>query len=147
MTSRSQTHKSTISIVEINYLSNDLFDTNWMLKTKSILIKLFEDLHIYQFLKLVFTYPKTKKYIANDIELINVCIERSSKAIEELMIIYLRNAPAYIHQTVSKSSYNEDIEAQTIVCKYILHTHKDNVFLEEFKSLIHYRSLLDIMRQ
>jgi hypothetical protein len=63
------------------------------------------------------------------------------------MIIYLQDAPPYIHQTILKSSYNEDIEAQTIVCKYILNIHKDNEYLEEFKNLIQYRSLLDIMRK
>jgi hypothetical protein len=146
MISQSQ-NKSSISIDEINYLSNNIFDKSWMENTKSILLKLFSITHIYQFLKLVFKYPKTKKYISNDIELINICIERSSNAIEELMIIYLQDAPPYIHQTILKSSYNEDIEAQTIVCKYILNIHKDNEYLEEFKSLIHYRSLLDIMRK
>jgi hypothetical protein len=146
MISQSQ-NKSSISIDEINYLSNNIFDKSWMENTKSILLKLFPSTHIYQFLKLVFKYPKTKKYISNDIELINICIERSSNAIEELMIIYLQDAPPYIHQTILKSSYNEDIEAQTIVCKYILNIHKDNEYLEEFKNLIQYRSLLDIMRK
>lgn len=134
-----------VSIIEFDYICNDTFDDNWLENTKKVLIKSFAKLHIHKFLKLVFSNLKTQLYIKQDKELSKICLERCNLGIENLYGYYLQNAPQRIIDLVNTPSYTTNLQAQVDVFKYILTTFKKHDYIQIFKDLIHYRSLLDLM--
>jgi hypothetical protein len=147
MTSQSQSEFIPVSRSEYNYLCNDDFDDNWKGTTKIILQKCFKELDIYKFLYLVFTNIKPQEYIKTDQELIKISLERCSDAADELFHYYLINAPNKIKTLVNNSSYKTDIQSQVTVLKYILNTFKGHELICVLKHLIHFRSILDLMRR
>jgi hypothetical protein len=145
--SQSQAKTYPISRSEFNYLCNDDFGNDWKDITKVILQKCFNELDIYKFLHLVFTNIKPQEYIKTDQELIKISLKRCSDATDDLFHYYLINAPTKIKSLVDKPSYKTDIQSQVIVFKYILNTFKDHELIGILKHLIHFRSILDLMRK
>jgi hypothetical protein len=149
MSSQSQSQSQAYSITrcEYDYLCNDEFADDWKETTKVILQKCFSELDIYKFLHLVFSNIKPQEYIKSDQELIKISLERCSKAADELFQYYLINAPKKIRILFNKPSYKTDIQSQVIVFKYILNTFNNHELIGILKHLIHFRSILDLMRK
>jgi hypothetical protein len=134
---------SLITPIEYIYISEDSFDNKWIDKTSKILEKCFKELPIRHFLNFVFNHKKSLKFIQNNKELREVCIDRIDNCLSQLYVLFLKEAPEDIIEIFNHPSYVHHITSQVEVLRYILSTHKTHSFINDFRELIHYKSIIN----
>ncbi len=134
-----------ITMVEVDYLSNTVYDEHWVETTRKILNKLYPKVHIHQFLKIVFSNQKPQIFITQDKEFAERCLNSASTDIRKLFDYFLFNAPKKVLDIYRSSSFNEDIIAQANVYNYIANTFKSHELFNVLDKLFHYNTLLRLM--
>jgi hypothetical protein len=134
-----------VTLDDYYYLLNNTLEKDWFENVKKILIKYFEILHIYKFLTFVFAHKKSTIYIKTDKKLANACFERCKVAIKQLYSFYLQDAPLELRNCINDRSIKNNLSGQVDMFRYILINFKNHELIGEFKSLIHYYSILNFI--
>jgi hypothetical protein len=139
------TDDNEITMVELDYISNQIYDEHWMETTRTILNKLYNTLRIHQFLKIVFSNQKPQIFITQDKDFAEKCLQDATTDIRKLFDYFLFNAPKQILDKYRSPSFYEDVVEQANVYNYIANTFKLHELFIILHKLFHYNTLLTLI--